>query len=78
MDSGRYVPSDPKVIRRATDKQLHAMLAGDDATKAARIALEREQRRREAWAAPAGRAYWISVAALLVAAGSLVATILRT
>jgi hypothetical protein len=60
MDVGELVPTDPAIIRRATDHQLHAMLAGDHATKAERIGLEREQRRREAWAAPAGRAYWIS------------------
>lgn len=77
MDIGELVPTDPAMIRRATDHQLHAMLAGEHATKAERIGLEREQRRREAWASPAGRAYWISIGALLVAAGSLAYTILR-
>ncbi len=48
MDSGRYVPDDPKVIRRATDKQLNAIIGGDIATTAERVALEWEQRRREA------------------------------
>lgn len=71
MDAGEFIPEHLATIRGATDKQLHAMLAGDHATKAERIGLEREQRRREAWAAPAGRAYWISIGALIVAAWSL-------
>jgi len=48
MEAGQYVPADPAVLRRATDAQLHAMLAGNIANGAERVALERERATRDA------------------------------
>lgn len=62
-------PDEPAVIRKLSDRRLHewvALAKGD-----AKVALDRELRRREAWAAPAGRAVWISIGALAVSIAAI-------
>lgn len=69
-DPKRFQPSaDPWVLRRLSDHALNTQLSDPAPTQrdpSRRVALERELRRRDAWAAPAGRAVWISAAALIV------------
>lgn len=67
-------PDRPQLIRRFSDEALHHWLAKAREPKS-RSMLERELRRREAWAAPAGRAYWISVAAFCVSVAALLVSI---
>lgn len=59
-------PDEAFVIRRLSDDKLVWWLARDPKGEA-KIALEREMRRRDAWAAPAGRAFKISLISLIVA-----------
>jgi hypothetical protein len=74
MEAGQYVPADPARLRRATDAQLHAMLAGNIASPAERVALERERATRDARQAakPANRISTLAFAvSVLTAAPSL-------
>jgi hypothetical protein len=64
----------PDLLRKVSDERLNELLGGDIKGDG-RVALEREQRRREAWAAPAGRAFWISLLAIFISAATLVFTI---
>lgn len=77
----QFTPIDDAwVLRRLKDDAFNTQLGDVGNTGAApwrRIAVEREMRRRDAWAAPAGRAYWISLGALLVAIASLLVSALR-
>lgn len=57
--------------RTLKDRELHARLARPDLGPVARGMASQELRRREAWAAPAGRAYWISATALVVSIAAL-------
>lgn len=63
-------PTRKSIVLKLPDEVLHRFLAKDIPTEA-RIALEREQRRREASEGPAGRANRISIAALIVAIAAL-------
>ena len=65
-------PGDPEIVRRLSDESLHGWLGRDDLAGAARIAMERELRQREAWLAPAGRAVKISAWALGVSVLALI------
>lgn len=67
---GKTPPWTARGIRRLDDDTLHTFIAGPLAEKD-RVALNRELRRREAWDGPAGRAYKISIAALLISAATL-------
>ena len=63
-------PTDPWIISRLSDAALNRLInqsAGPEL-----IGLERELRQREAWAGPAGRAYRISIAALVVSILSVI------
>lgn len=75
IEEGEYVPPDSRKIRALTDQQLHRFLGEQKISSPERFALEREMRRRDAWAAPAGRAYRISVCALVVSSVALMATL---
>ncbi len=69
------------VLRRLSDEAFNTQLGDVGNTTAApwrRIAVEREMRRRDAWAAPAGRAFWISLAALSVSIAALVISTLSS
>jgi hypothetical protein len=67
-------PSDRRIIARLSDHALHRWLSVPVRPEI-KIALERELRRREAWAAPAGKAFYISLAALGVSAVALAVSI---
>lgn len=60
-----------KRVRSWSTQKLHEELADRRLSQAQRTVVESELGRREAWAAPAGRAVWISLLALAVAAVSL-------
>lgn len=75
IEEGEWLPPDARRIRALTDRQLHRFLGEQKISPAERLALEREVRRRDAWAAPAGRAFWISVLALVVSSVALIATL---
>jgi hypothetical protein len=64
-------------IRAWTDEQLIARLKGTPLHHVSRGLAEQELKRREAWAAPAGKAYWISIAALAVSFCSLIVAALK-
>jgi len=69
-------PNDPVMIRHFSDSALHYWLS--KATEPnSRISLESELRRREAWAAPAGRSTWIATAALIVSLAALIISTLK-
>lgn len=63
-------PTERYVVRRLSDEQLVWWLARDPKGEA-RIVLEQELRRRDAWATPSGWALRVSIASLLVAAAAL-------
>lgn len=69
-------PVDVHVVRRLSDEALHRWI-GKATDKQSTSLLERELRRREAWAAPAGRAFWISLASLAIATGALIVSIVN-
>lgn len=73
MDAGQYVPNNGG-LRRATDHQLHTLIASPTTTAAERIALERERSMRDARQAAKGSTR-ISLAALAVAAISAIPTV---
>jgi hypothetical protein len=58
-------------VRRLSDHQLIERLATDRLDPTYKLALEAEQRRRESWRAPAGKAVRISIVALLVSIAAL-------
>jgi len=71
-------PDEPAVIRLLSDEALNGWLSRADLSGDSRIGMERELRRREAWASPGGRsanmATWaliVSVLALVVSAVSI-------
>jgi hypothetical protein len=73
------VPSE-RLARQAPTDLLHdvieiARLGG--APAATKGIIEAELRRREAWKAPAGRAFWISVLALAVSVIAIVVSVVR-
>lgn len=67
----------PKHMRKWSDMTLHRRINDGSLSTAASSMAEREQRRREAWAAPAGRAFYVSMGAFIVAAAALVVSLLR-
>jgi hypothetical protein len=69
-------PHEAFIVRKMSDDRLHAWLAKNP-TGEAKVALERELRRREAWAAPAGKAFWISIGSLAVAIVALLVGLAR-
>lgn len=69
-------PHESYIVRGLSDEFLHTWLARTD-EGVARYALERELRRREAWEAPAGKAFWISIGALVISSGALLVSILK-
>lgn len=64
-------------VRRLTDEDLHEILGRRAVTdRYSLISMcDAELRRRDAWASPAARAVWISLAAFLVAAVTLILNI---
>lgn len=70
-------PTDHRLIALLSDGALHRWL-GQASNRASVTALERELRKREAWAAPAGRAFWLSLASLAIATGSLIISVMRS
>ena len=69
-------PIDSDVVRLLSNDALHRWI-GKANNRQSLSLLDRELRRREAWAAPAGRAYWISVASLVIAIGALIVSIMK-
>lgn len=59
-------------IKKWTDRELHARLVSNELHPVERSMAERELEKRKAWDAPAGRAFWISCAALAVSALALI------
>ena len=59
-------------VRRLSDHALIERLTTEKLDPTYRLALEAEQRRREAWRSPAGKAIWISLIALVVSIVALV------
>lgn len=76
MDDAFGMPS-RSTIQDWSDEELHRQLASNGLWPEYRAMAERELRRREAWDAPAGRAIWISCAALAVAILSLIVSLAR-
>lgn len=76
-NNSRGGPDNPRVIRRLSDERLHWWLSkvaeGDS-----KIALERDLRRRDAWAAPAGRAYRLSCVAVVISFIALIVSAMKT
>jgi hypothetical protein len=64
-------------IREWTDTELHEKKVDRHTSPASLSLIEAEIRRRDAWAAPAGKAFWISCAALALSVISLVFTALK-
>lgn len=65
---------DPSDIgaRKLSDFRLHeAIRQSDRGQYHVQAIAEAEFRRREAWRAPAGRAFWISIASAVIAPGAL-------
>lgn len=71
-------PHEAYIVRQLSEDILHGLLARAEQGNIieARVAIERELRRRDAWASPAGRAFWISIAALVVSIAALGVSIL--
>ncbi|MCI1141710.1 hypothetical protein MOP88_04150 [Sphingomonas sp. WKB10] len=69
-------PIDSDVVRLLSNDALHRWI-GKATNRQSLSLLDRELRRREAWAVPAGRAYWISVASLVIAIGALIVSIAK-
>ena len=69
-------PEEDFLVRTLSNEKLHYWLARTPEGEA-QIALERELRRREAWAAPAGRAFWISILSIVVSGGALATSLLK-
>lgn len=68
----------PKAARRLSDYQLHeAIRQADRGQYHVQAMAEAELRRREAWRAPAGRAFWISIVSATIALGALAVAILK-
>lgn len=59
-------------VRNLSDHDLIERLTGDKLDPTYKLALEAEQRRREAWRSPAGKAIWISLVALVVSIIALI------
>lgn len=72
----RFAPDNRRGIRGLSDSGLHEFLAGD-LHRGTRIALERELRRRDAWATPAAVSLPISVGSLICAIAALIIAILK-
>ena len=73
-----------KQIKGWKDRELHAWLVSTDLQPVERSMAEGELRHREAWSAPAGRAYrmsrWalaLSIVAILVTAAQVLPSIIR-
>ena len=69
-------PIDSDVVRHLSNDALHRWI-GKATNRQSLSLLDMELRRREAWAGPAGRAYWISVASLVIAIGALIVSIAK-
>lgn len=68
----------PEAARRLSDYQLHeAIRHADRGNFHVQAMAEAELRRREAWRAPAGRAFWISIASATIALGALAVAIFK-
>lgn len=64
-------------MRRWSDEELHRKMASNDLWPETLSLAQRELDRRKAWEAPAGRAFWISCAALLLAGLSMLVSLFR-
>jgi hypothetical protein len=62
-------------IRGWSRRELHAQIVSGELHPVELSMAKSELQRREQWDAPAGRAFWISVIALLIAAAALVVSI---
>lgn len=68
----------PEGARRLSDYRLHeAIRLADRGQYHVQAIAEAELRRREAWRAPAGRAFWISIASAVIALGALAVAIFK-
>ncbi|WP_344707407.1 hypothetical protein [Sphingomonas swuensis] len=68
----------PEGARLLTDYRLHeAIRLSDRGQYHVQAIAEAELRRREAWRAPAGRAFWISIVSVLIAFGALAIAIIK-
>ncbi len=66
----------PECARRLSDYRLYeAIRLADRGQYHVQAIAEAELRRREAWRAPAGRAFWISIASAAIALGALAVAI---
>ena len=68
-------PDEPAVFRLLSDEALHGWLSRADLAGDSRIGMERELRRREAWASPGGRSARIATWALAISAIALIVSI---
>lgn len=68
--------SDPSLLRKLNAGAL-AGIAFNSTNPVEKALVEQEVRRREAWAAPAGRSFWLSIAALAVSIGALAVAIFK-
>jgi len=73
-ETGQYLPSE---VRSLSDIDLHELVTRNELSAGSRSMMEREIKRREAWDAPAGKAFWISIIALAVSLSSLLWTVLN-
>ena len=68
----------PQAARRISDYQLHeAIREADRGQYHVQAIAEAELRRREVWRAPAGWAFWTSIASAAIALGALAVAILK-
>lgn len=68
----------PQGARPLSDYRLHeAIRLADRGQNHVQAIAEAELRRREAWRAPAGRAFWISIVSAAIALGALAVAIFR-
>ena len=59
-------------VRKLDGHELIEGLTAEKIEPTYKLALEAEQRRREAWRSPSGKAIWVSIAALFVSIISLI------
>lgn len=64
-------------VRRLNDHDLIIKLTEGKLDPTYKLSLEAEQRRREAWRSPAGKAIWVSLVALSVSIIALIKSFIR-
>jgi hypothetical protein len=68
----------PEGAQRLSDYRLHeAIRLADRGQYHVQAIADAELRRREAWRAPAGRAFWISIASAAIALGALAVAVFK-